>query len=166
MSTDGGGGKRRRLPRVVALVGPDHDEDLDDIDPNIKARLEGQVQWVTPAEAFEEGTDVEGALIGNHGTVGAAVRARLGDRLAVVSNYGVGIDHINVADCDAAGVKVCGVWCVVCGVVECSGCGSVRGSIVGGGCETRCCRGCCCGVVEAVEYSCGVWVLLSGGRVV
>ena len=97
--------KQKTLPRVVTLVGPTYEDDLADVDATLRGKLEEHVTLVTPDEAFAAG-GVEGVFVACHGVVNKDVLARLGPNVKVVSNYGVGVDHITVPDCDAAGVRV------------------------------------------------------------
>lgn len=64
------------------------------------------VPWAAVAEGDEAaGADVQAVLTYAHPRVDAGLLARL-PACKVVSNYGVGVDHIMVADCRAAGVPV------------------------------------------------------------
>lgn len=68
-------------PLVVTLVGPTHEETLDDVDPALQARLASKVRLISAAEAFARppgSPPIEGAVVGNHGHVDTAVLERLG----------------------------------------------------------------------------------------
>ena len=76
------------LPRVVA-DGP--------LLPNISGPLEGKVELL-PWEVTETGDPTaEGIYTYGHLTVDGAIMDRF-PKLRIISNYGVGVDHINVAD--------------------------------------------------------------------
>jgi glutaredoxin len=104
--------KRQRVekPKVAILCGPDYDESLDTIDPTIATLLEDKVEVLNYKQAVEcaQSDSVQGIISCNH----ASVDADLLDRLApnggvkVVSNYGVGVDHINLEDCKKRNIPV------------------------------------------------------------
>ncbi len=80
---------RQALPRVVA-DGP--------LAPAILKLLEGRVEWLTWQTALEGTTErVDGLYTYGHPAVDGAMLDRL-PGLKVISNYGVGVDHIRLAD--------------------------------------------------------------------
>lgn len=85
------------LPRVVA-DGP--------LDATIRGLLDGKVELL-PWSVALEGSDelVAGVYTYGHPLVDGPMMDRL-PGLRVVSNYGVGVDHICVADADARGIPV------------------------------------------------------------
>ncbi|MDR3639490.1 MAG: D-glycerate dehydrogenase [Isosphaeraceae bacterium] len=91
MSTDAA------LPRVVA-DGP--------LDATIRRLLDGRVELLPWNVAREVSPDpVAGLYTYGHPLVDSAMMDRLRG-LRVISNYGVGVDHIRLADADARGVAV------------------------------------------------------------
>jgi glyoxylate reductase len=87
----------RPLPRVVA-DGP--------LDATLSALLEGSVEllpWNFAADRNSE--QVEGLYTYGHPLVDGTLMDRLRG-LKVISNYGVGVDHINLADAAARGIPV------------------------------------------------------------
>jgi glyoxylate reductase len=88
-----------RLPRIVA------DTPLDE---TIEGLLRGHVE-VVPLESVRSATagpvEAEGMYTYGHPTVDAALLDRL-PGLKVISNYGVGVDHIDLADAAARGIAV------------------------------------------------------------
>ncbi len=85
------------LPRVVA-DGP--------LDPVIAGLLEGKVELL-PWEVAEQGSDepVDAVYTYGHLTLNGEMLDRL-PGVKVISNYGVGVDHINVADAAERGIPV------------------------------------------------------------
>src|SRR3954471_7909814 len=89
--------ERGRLPRVVA-DGP--------LDATISGMLDGQVEVLPWQVALEGGREpVDGLYTYGHPSVDGAMLDRL-PGLKVISNYGVGVDHINLADARARGIPV------------------------------------------------------------
>ncbi|WP_231749486.1 2-hydroxyacid dehydrogenase [Tautonia plasticadhaerens] len=87
---------QRPLPRVIA-DGP--------LDPTVLGLLDGRVELLPwEAEPAEPGT-VDGVYTYGHPTVDDAMLDRL-PGLLVVSNYGVGVDHIDVAAALDRGIPV------------------------------------------------------------
>jgi glyoxylate reductase len=85
------------LPRVVADT---------PLDATIEGLLHGRVEVVPWASAGSETSEgVEGLYTYGHPTVDAAMMDRLPE-LKVISNYGVGVDHIRLADAAARGIAV------------------------------------------------------------
>eukprot|EP00756_Hemistasia_phaeocysticola_P060225 Hpha_TRINITY_DN3849_c0_g1::TRINITY_DN3849_c0_g1_i1::g.44665::m.44665 len=95
---------------VCVLIGPSREEPLRNCDPTLASKLEaaGLVPLtLTEAEKrAKEGKGVRGALLGGHAGLGKTELDRIGGQLRVVSNYGVGVDHINVQECVARSVRV------------------------------------------------------------
>ena len=88
---------RRHLPRVVADV---------PLDATIEGLLRDRVQilpWTVAVEGSSE--PVEGMYTYGHVLVDGAMLDRL-PGLKVISNYGVGVDHINLEDAAARGIPV------------------------------------------------------------
>ena len=85
------------LPRVVA-DGP--------LDATIQGLLDGQVELL-PWAITQQGsrTPVAGVYTYGHPLVDGAIMDRL-PGLRVISNYGVGVDHIRLADAEARGIPV------------------------------------------------------------
>lgn len=87
------------LPRIVADT---------PLDATIEGLLRGRVE-VLPLDSVRSGADglseVEGIYTYGHPTIDAAVLDRL-PGLKVISNYGVGVDHIRLADAEARGIAV------------------------------------------------------------
>ncbi len=87
------------LPRIVADT---------PLDATIEGLLRGRVEVVSLDSVRSGGTgpvDAEGIYTYGHPTIDAAVMDRL-PGLKVISNYGVGVDHINLADAAARGIAV------------------------------------------------------------
>jgi glyoxylate reductase len=88
-----------RLPRVVADT---------PLDATIDGLLRGHVE-VVPMESVRSAdagpVEVEGMYTYGHPTIDAALLDRLAG-LKVISNYGVGVDHIRLADAAARGIAV------------------------------------------------------------
>jgi glyoxylate reductase len=88
-----------RLPRVVADT---------PLDATIEGLLRGQVE-VVPLASSQSGVsgpvEAEGMYTYGHPTIDAALLDRL-PGLKVISNYGVGVDHIHLADAAARGIAV------------------------------------------------------------
>jgi glyoxylate reductase len=85
------------LPRVVADT---------PLDATIEGLLRGRVEVVPwPSAGSETIEGVEGIYTYGHPTVDAAMMDRL-PGLQVISNYGVGVDHIRLADAAARGIAV------------------------------------------------------------
>lgn len=88
---------RSSLPRVVA-DGP--------LAPDILEMLEGRVEWLPWQTALEGSREpVDGIYTYGHPHVDGAMLDRL-PGLKVVSNYGVGVDHIRLADARQRGIPV------------------------------------------------------------
>jgi glyoxylate reductase len=92
-----------QLPRVVADT---------PLDATIEELLRGRVEVVsldsvrpTTAGPAEAAAGVVGIYTYGHPTIDAALMDRL-PTLKVISNYGVGIDHIRLADASARGIAV------------------------------------------------------------
>ena len=88
---------KAKLPRVVADT---------PLDATIEGLLRGHVE-VLPWSVAESGSDGPVAAIYTYGHlhVNGAMLDRL-PGLKVISNYGVGVDHINLADAEARGIPV------------------------------------------------------------
>lgn len=67
--------------------------------------LEGQVQWLPWQAANENGLAVDAIYTYGHPLVDGAMLDRLRG-VRVISNYGVGVDHINLADAAQRGIPV------------------------------------------------------------
>ena len=78
------------------------------LDATIEGLLRGRVE-VVPMESVRSGAggpaEVEGIYTYGHPTVDAAMLDRL-PGVKVISNYGVGVDHIRLADAEARGIAV------------------------------------------------------------
>jgi glyoxylate reductase len=86
-----------RLPRVVADT---------PLDATIEGLLRGRVEVVPWASAGSETAETAvGVYTYGHPTVDAALLDRL-PGVKVISNYGVGVDHIRLADAEARGIAV------------------------------------------------------------
>src|SRR4051794_15929377 len=86
-----------RLPGVIA--------DLP-LDETIEEMLDGRVVLLPwQAQADQAGTVAEGIYTYGHPQVDGAMLDRL-PNLKVISNYGVGVDHIDLADARARGIPV------------------------------------------------------------
>src|SRR5262245_18336668 len=86
-----------RLPRVMADT---------PLDATIEGLLRGRVEVVPWAPAGSEAAgpvEAEGIYTYGHPTVDAALLDRLSG-VKVISNYGVGVDHIRLADAEARGI--------------------------------------------------------------
>lgn len=115
---------------VLCLVGPSppHDEDLDEMDPQVRLGGEGggvvdtdemdpQVRPLAEKEGVKlvflpeldsgsvEASEITAVLVVGHGHVDVPLLDRL-PNLKVVSNYGVGVDHIDLEACRARGIPV------------------------------------------------------------
>ena len=85
-----------RLPRVVADT---------PLDATIEGLLRGRVEvvpWAAAGSGAAGPVEAEGIYTYGHPTVDAAMMDRIAG-LKVISNYGVGVDHIRLADADGAG---------------------------------------------------------------
>jgi glyoxylate reductase len=90
-------GARRPLPRVAA-DGP--------LDPMLTELLRGAVELLPWSITDERNSEpVEGLYTYGHPLVDGTLMDRL-PGLKVISNYGVGVDHINLADAAARGIPV------------------------------------------------------------
>eukprot|EP01065_Artemidia_motanka_P052421 TRINITY_DN9468_c0_g1_i1.p1 TRINITY_DN9468_c0_g1~~TRINITY_DN9468_c0_g1_i1.p1 ORF type:complete len:337 (+),score=66.22 TRINITY_DN9468_c0_g1_i1:69-1079(+) len=96
--------------RIAVMVGVTRDEPVENCDPGLVERLAAaQITCLSLEEAEKaasEGRGVEGVLVAMHAGLDESILKRLGPNVRVASNYGVGVDHINVGDCSARGVKV------------------------------------------------------------
>jgi glyoxylate reductase len=84
------------LPRVIA-DGP--------LDPVIEGLLEGKVEVLSWEAAGERRADVDGIYTYGHPLVDGAMLDRL-PGVKVISNYGVGVDHIQLAEAAKRGIPV------------------------------------------------------------
>lgn len=102
---------------VAVLVGGGREEPMGNCDDDMAPWLEREgvraLVGVTAAAAWaKEGKRIDGVLAAMHSPVDAALldsfKVPSGGpcTLRVVSNYGVGLDHINVPDCAARGIRV------------------------------------------------------------
>jgi len=82
------------LPRVMA----------DDPPDAFRQQLAGSAELV-PWDAATSDTSIVGLLTYGHPQVDDALLARL-PQLRVVSNFGVGVDHVDLAACEARGIPV------------------------------------------------------------
>ena len=100
----------KKLPAVCVLCGPSFLEPMDSIDPAIRPLLDGKVELLDYNQALERASTapVEGILLLPHPPVTGELLDRLAPSggLKVVSNYGVGVDHVNLADCKKRGIPV------------------------------------------------------------
>ncbi len=88
-----------RLPRVVADT---------PLDATIEGLLRGRVEvvpWAAAGSGSGGPVEAEGIYTYGHPTVDAAMMDRIAG-LKVISNYGVGVDHIRLADAEARGIAV------------------------------------------------------------
>ncbi len=89
--------KSSQLPRVIA--------DLP-LDSTIEGLLSNQVELIAWQMALDGNeTRVDGIYTYGHPQVDAGMLDRF-EGLKVISNYGVGVDHINLADAEASGIAV------------------------------------------------------------
>eukprot|EP01062_Namystynia_karyoxenos_P034677 TRINITY_DN25410_c0_g1_i1.p1 TRINITY_DN25410_c0_g1~~TRINITY_DN25410_c0_g1_i1.p1 ORF type:complete len:372 (+),score=95.36 TRINITY_DN25410_c0_g1_i1:80-1117(+) len=102
-----GGGERFR---VAVLVGPSYDEPLSNCDPSMAEKLQAAgvaVLRLGEAErAAAAGDGVDGVLCAQHSAVDGALLDRLGPKVRVVSNYGVGLDHVRTEEVRSRGVRL------------------------------------------------------------
>jgi glyoxylate reductase len=91
------------VPRIVADT---------PLDATIEGLLRGRIEVISldsvrsaPAGSIEAEAKVEGLYTYGHPTIDAALLDRL-PGLKVISNYGVGVDHIRLADVAARGIAV------------------------------------------------------------
>ena len=75
------------------------------LDATIEGLLRGRVEVVPWTSADREPRAVEGIYTYGHPTVDAAMMDRI-PGVKVISNYGVGVDHIRLADAAARGIAV------------------------------------------------------------
>lgn len=106
-----GDAKRQRSRSVVcALVGHSREALLEAAWPALATQAASEFDLLVGIAAGEkaaaEGRPPVGVLACDHGEVDEATLARLGGRVKVVSNFGVGVEHINLAECAARGVRV------------------------------------------------------------
>ena len=101
--------KRERSQSILALVGPTYVESLESNDPEVPRLLaEAGISIITwhQLEAGDvSAADIEGVIVCGHAPVDVALLDRL-PSLKVVSNYGVGVDHINRVACRQRGIPV------------------------------------------------------------
>ena len=101
--------KRGRDMLALALVGPSFTGSLDENDPAVRVQLERQGVSIVSWEAHECGevtaADIGALIICAHAPVDDALLDKF-PNLRVVSNYGVGVDHIDRAACRARGIPV------------------------------------------------------------
>ena len=101
-------------PNVCLLVGSTYDEDADTIDSDgyVRRTLSESVNLVSlsTAEAMAGTTPVAGVLCLPHPHVDGALLDRIapegGKTCKVISNYGVGVDHIELQECADRGIAV------------------------------------------------------------
>eukprot|EP00039_Didymoeca_costata_P031665 m.35840 g.35840 ORF g.35840 m.35840 type:complete len:327 (-) comp8970_c0_seq3:76-1056(-) len=97
------------LPVVCVVNNLDRNDDLDSVDPAIAKMLEGKAKRVSLKEALEiraGGGDIDGVLTLCHAHVDGDLLDSLGSKVKVVSNYGVGVDHIDLPACTVRSVVV------------------------------------------------------------
>eukprot|EP00047_Mylnosiga_fluctuans_P000637 m.196573 g.196573 ORF g.196573 m.196573 type:complete len:324 (-) comp10088_c0_seq3:1626-2597(-) len=98
------------LPKVAALVTPAYDAPLAAIDPEFPDALAAHVEVLPLAEAqaaVQRGERIDAILSVAHPAVTPAIIDSLGgSALKVISNYGVGCDHIDLAAATARGIPV------------------------------------------------------------
>jgi len=94
---------------ILALVGPDYSGDIDENDPKVREFAEAEgvkiVLWKEIAGDTFAQSDISGLLICGH----AVVNVQLLDsfpNLKIVSNYGVGVDHIDLGACRDRNIPV------------------------------------------------------------
>ncbi|KAH8061377.1 hydroxypyruvate reductase [Aureococcus anophagefferens] len=90
-------------------TGAGYEGTLGDVDPDfepiLRAALPDGAVLVPYEEAIAAG-DCVGALTVTHAHVSDALLEKLGPKLRVVSNYGVGVNHVDLEACARRGVKV------------------------------------------------------------
>ena len=101
--------KRTRSTSILALVGPTYIETLDSNDPELPQLLMAAGITIVTWGQLEAGdvshTDIEGVVVCGHAPVDVALLEKL-PSLKVVSNYGVGVDHIDRVACRQRGIPV------------------------------------------------------------
>src|SRR5205085_2817528 len=98
------------LPEVGLLMPSDHPRPLVLADvplsPVVLSMLEGHVELLPWSAAWQPGAErIVGAYTHGHPVVDAGLLDRL-PALRVISNFGVGVDHIDVSAATARGVPV------------------------------------------------------------
>eukprot|EP00928_Gymnodinium_smaydae_P044084 TRINITY_DN29430_c0_g1_i1.p1 TRINITY_DN29430_c0_g1~~TRINITY_DN29430_c0_g1_i1.p1 ORF type:complete len:333 (+),score=39.91 TRINITY_DN29430_c0_g1_i1:57-1055(+) len=95
---------------VLALVGPDYDTDtLDANDPNVRQLVEAEDITLIDWHEFRKDDSLRQKVTGVIACAHAPINAALLNLLPctkVVSNYGVGIDHIDLEECSRRGILV------------------------------------------------------------
>ena len=98
--------------RVAVLIGGSTDElipgyggTLDAVDPEIKHILGPEIERVSYDEAVAS-RNVVGVMTLTHAHVDAALLDALGPNVKCVSNYGVGVNHIDLEECARRGIPV------------------------------------------------------------
>jgi glyoxylate reductase len=107
--------KQKVLPKVCVACGADYNEAITSaIGSDILALLDSKVRTCTMDEAINSasGDDpVVGIIIAAHAHIDGEVLDRIcipgRGTLKVVSNYGVGVDHIDLESCRERGIPVC-----------------------------------------------------------
>jgi glyoxylate reductase len=97
-------------PCVVALAGKDRETDLDEVHAGLKTDLLNRVELIIGLSAAEAaikaGKIVDGIVAADHGHVDGALLDKFSGSIRVVSNYGVGVDHIDLKACGDRHVPV------------------------------------------------------------
>lgn len=96
------------LPRVCVVNGEDRNDDLDSVDPNIKCMLQGKVKTISLQAALDAAiiAPVDAVLTLCHAKVDGQLLDKLGGKVRTVSNYGVGVDHIDLEACATRSITV------------------------------------------------------------
>jgi len=100
------GGPRR--PLVLIINDHDRNDDCDSVDPIIRSTLDEHVELVSLSRATElaPATPVEAVLTLCHAKLDGALLDLLGGAVRVVSNYGVGVDHVDLDACTVRSIVV------------------------------------------------------------
>eukprot|EP00054_Salpingoeca_dolichothecata_P015803 m.91616 g.91616 ORF g.91616 m.91616 type:complete len:330 (-) comp21665_c0_seq1:53-1042(-) len=97
-------------PVVAVAAGPSFQMKIEDVDPAIRAGLQEHVELIDYNEAvtLAETKVIDGVLCLCHAPITGELLDSLSKKgkVKVVSNYGVGVDHIDLAACRERGVVV------------------------------------------------------------
>lgn len=87
-------------------TGGDYSATLDSVDPALAGMLDAaNVERVSYEEAIAA-RDCEAVMTFTHAHVDGALLDALGPQIKVVANYGVGVNHIDLAECKRRGIPV------------------------------------------------------------
>eukprot|EP00051_Salpingoeca_urceolata_P020417 m.306065 g.306065 ORF g.306065 m.306065 type:complete len:329 (-) comp19618_c0_seq6:118-1104(-) len=96
--------------RALACVGPAYSPDVSSQDADLPSLVPPDIELVSLVKAMEEidTVAIDGVYVMAHAPINAEFLDKVNKlgKIKVVSNYGVGTDHINLEDCRARGIAV------------------------------------------------------------